>query len=310
MNIVRGVSRLQGPVAYPVVALGNFDGVHLGHRKIFAIAVAQAQAHHGTPTVLTFEPHPLAVLAPHKVPPLLTGFSEKMRRLEQCGITLTVCEEFTKEYAALSARDFAHHVLAQALGAREVVVGFDYAFGKDREGDTRRLRQLGVEFGFAVHVAEAVAVGGGPVSSSRIRETIQKGDMAAAGALLGRPYALTGAVVPGAGRGAGIGFPTANIDIGPLQIPAPGVYAAQTTLDGTEHPAAVNIGVRPTFGDGRLAVEAHILDFTGDLRKREIEIRFIRKIRDEIRFPSPDALVRQIAMDVQSVRNLFTERTT
>lgn len=291
----------------PIVAIGNFDGAHIGHQTIFRTASERAREIQGTAVVLTFEPHPLKVIAPEKVPLLLTTFRKKMELIEQCGINVTICADFNRQFADQRPRDFARDVLVKTVGAKEVVVGHDYAFGRGREGTTSYLEKMGAELGFAVHIVKPVTINGQIVSSSRVRELIELGQVEKAAEFLGRPYSLTGPVIHGVKTGGKIGFPTANIDTKHVQVPGAGVYAVYIICADQRHRGVVNVGFNPTFHRDRLVVEVHILDFHEAIYGKDIEIEFIKRIRSEIEFQSADELVAQIKKDIETAQTLLEE---
>ena len=212
MKIIRGTKNITGPIPYPVMAIGNFDGVHVGHQTLFRKTAELALANQGTAISFTFEPHPLKIIAPSKVPPLLTHFKKKMELMESFGISLVICADFTRQFADQRPRDFSKNILFEKIGVKEVVVGFDYAFGRGREGTIPYLKKMGEEFEFAVHVVEPFKLNGHTVSSSHVRELIEVGDVEMANQFLGRDYSIIGPVVSGHKTGQAIGFPTANID--------------------------------------------------------------------------------------------------
>ncbi|PIQ98064.1 MAG: riboflavin biosynthesis protein RibF [Nitrospinae bacterium CG11_big_fil_rev_8_21_14_0_20_56_8] len=308
MKVVRGTLNIPAALPYPVVAIGNFDGVHTGHQMIFRKTADLARAHSGTSIAFTFEPHPLKIIAPEKVPPLLTNFRKKMELIEVCGIDMVVCADFNRRFADQHPRDFAKNVLAGRVGVKEIVVGFDYAFGKGREGTVDYLKKMGEEFGFIIHVMEPIKVDGNLVSSSYVRELIEEGDMETAARFLGRPYSLIGPVVPGYKTGQTIGFPTANIDTSKVKIPRTGVYAVRACLHNRVLDGAVNVGFNPTFNRDTLSVEVHLFDFREDIYGREIEVEFIRRIRDEKQFNSREELIVQIEKDIETARNILGEK--
>lgn len=308
MKIVRGTKNIVDPIINPVVAIGNFDGAHIGHQTIFRKASERAREIQGTAVVLTFEPHPLRVIAPEKVPLLLTTFRKKMELIEQCGINVTVCADFNRQFADQRPRDFAHDVLVKTIGAKEVVVGHDYAFGRGREGTTSYLEKMGVEFGFKVHIIKPVTINDQTVSSSRVRELIENGQVEKASEFLGRPYSLTGPVIQGVKTGGKIGFPTANIDTRHVQIPGTGVYAVYIVCEDRRYRGVVNVGFNPTFHRDRLIVEVHILNFHETIYGKDIEIEFIKRIRNEVEFQSADELVAQIKKDIETAKTLLEEQ--
>jgi riboflavin kinase/FMN adenylyltransferase len=285
------------------VAVGNFDGVHRGHQALVAAAVARSRATGGAAVVLTFDPHPARVLRPQEAPAALTTLAQKEELVAALGIDRLVVVEFDTRLAALSPEAFAREVLQQALGARHVVVGESFRFGRAREGDPRRLEALGASLGFAVEVVPPLLEGGRAISSSRVREALESGDVGEARTLLGRDYFVDGEVVRGDGRGRTIGVPTANLAPEEQILPANGVYAARCrTGAGAWHAAAVNVGERPTFGGGRVRLEAHLLDFEGDLYGARLRMAFHERLRGEQRFDGKDALVAQIRRDIEAVR--------
>ncbi len=292
------------------MALGNFDGVHLGHQALFDRLTALAVREGGDAVVYTFDPHPVAFFFPDRAPFLLTTIEQRLELIESWGIPTAVVAAFDASYAAQTPEAFVEEVLVGALSARAVVVGYDFTFGKGRAGTPEVLVGLGRRHGFEVDVIAPVTIGGEPVSSSRIRKFLAAGRVEDAAALLGRPYAVRGPVVPGRRRGgAALGFPTANVASENPVLPPNGVYAAWVrgvgpdALPAGPTAAAVNIGTSPTFGTGGArTIEAHLLDFSGDLYGRRLEIAFVARLRDERRFPSLDALKTQIAADVATVR--------
>ena len=305
MKIVRGTKNISGPFTYPVVALGNFDGVHVGHQILFKKAAEIASKKKGTSIAFTFEPHPLKVIAPEKVPPLLTHFHKKMELIEACNIDSVICADFTRQFADQRPRDFSENILKGKIGAKEVVVGFDYAFGRGREGTIPYLKKMGEEFGFVVHVVEPFQLDGLTVSSSHVRELIEAGNMESARKFLGRHYSIVGPVISGHKTGQAIGFPTANIDTSKVQIPGTGVYAVRMIYQNNSFGAVANIGFNPTFHRDRLSVEVHIFDFNQVIYGKEVEVEFISRIRSEIEFKSKDELVVQIKKDIKTAKVLL-----
>jgi riboflavin kinase/FMN adenylyltransferase len=279
-----------------------FDGVHLGHRAILGAAVAHARATGSPALVCTFEPHPLEVLQPDRAPQPITTLEERLDLIAACGVDGAVVLDFTPALAAMEPEAFVKDVLVDRLAARQVVVGFNHRFGRGARGDADLLRELGRGLGFGVDVIEPLAVDGAPVSSTAIRAALGRGDLDAAARMLGRPYTLPGTVVSGAGRGRTLGFPTANVAPDRPVLVAPGVYACTAEVGGAKQRAVVNIGVRPTFGEDTLAIEAHLLDFSGDLYGQTFRLTFVARVREERKFPSVDALRAQIAADVETAR--------
>ena len=307
MKIVRGTKNISGPFPYPVVTLGNFDGVHVGHQILFRKAAEIAREKEGTSIAFTFEPHPLKIIAPEKVPPLLTHFHKKMELIEACNIDSVICADFTRKFADQRPRDFSKDILKEKIGAREIVVGFDYTFGRGREGTIPYLKKMGEEFGFVVNVVDPIQLDGLTVSSSHVRELIEAGNMESAQKFLGRHYSIVGPVVSGYKTGQAIGFPTANIDTSKVQIPGTGVYAVRMIYQKKSYDAVANIGFNPTFQRDRLSVEVHIFDFNQAIYGKEIEVEFISRIRSEIEFESKDDLVVQINKDIEQAKTILGE---
>ena len=287
------------------VTIGVFDGVHVGHRQVLSDLVEGAKAAALMPAVLTFDPHPLTIVAPEKAPPMLTSLSQRLDQFRLLGVEM-VGVLFFPDIRDLAPHDFAHHVLAGVLRARRVVVGADFRFGRDRTGDVHALRADGDALGFQVVVVDMLGQLDGVVSSTRIRQLLASGDVDRAAALLARPYELTGRVVHGAHRGRSVGFPTANLEVpAGLLVPGDGVYAGTARLEGHSGPAVANIGHRPTFdGTGR-TVEIHLLDFDADLYGRDLAFAFRSRIRQEVRFDSAGELAEQIRKDVARARVLL-----
>jgi riboflavin kinase/FMN adenylyltransferase len=290
-------------LAGSAVALGNFDGVHLGHQALFAEA-----RRHAPPVAITFHPHPGKVLQPELAPKLITLLPRKLELLQEYGLTATVVQPFNREYARTPAAAFEESLL-DVLGAKHLVVGSDFTYGVARTGTVATLREAAGRRGAQVHVVPPVTVDGVVASSSKVREYILEGRVAAAQRLLGRPFDLDGTVVPGAGRGRGIGFPTANVDTQNELRPAPGVYAIRVSIQGEPRgpwlPGAANIGVKPTFGGSVVTIEAHLLDFQGDLYGKELRVQFLERLRPEQRFGSVAELVGQIKRDVEAARTVI-----
>jgi riboflavin kinase/FMN adenylyltransferase len=292
------------------LTIGVFDGVHLGHQALINQLTAGAHANSAPAVVLTFNPHPAVVLAGRQIP-VLTTLDERAGLLFQLGVDVVISLEFTRELAAQSAHDFMQLVTSH-LGLKKLLIGYDFALGRDRAGNFEHLSQVGTELGFQVSALEPVLLGQGIISSTQIRQTLASGDVRAASAMLGRPYSLSGPVVPGDGRGRTIGIPTANVDVPtPQAMPMNGVYACWALLEDQPHPAVVNIGLRPTFtaqgatGEILPRIEAHLLDQHTDLYGRTLTLQFVERLRDEQKFPSIDALVTQIQADIRSAHGLL-----
>jgi riboflavin kinase / FMN adenylyltransferase len=291
----------------PVVTVGNFDGVHLGHRALVQRTVAEARAAGGTAVVMTFDPHPARVLNPARAPAALTTPAQKQELLEGLGVDRLVVVPFTAKLASSSPETFVADVLVGALGARVVVVGESFRFGHRQAGDVARLSALGGELGFAVRALAPVLQDGRPVSSSRVREALKAGDVATARSLLGRSHFVDATVVRGDGRGKAIGVPTANLEPENEVVPGVGVYSGRFRFpDGAQRTAVVNVGRRPTFGGREITLEAHVLDFDGDLYGARVRLSFEERLRDERRFSGKQELVAQIRRDVEKARSLVS----
>ena len=293
----------------PAVTVGNFDGVHLGHQSLAAETVRQARKRQGTAVALTFDPHPSRVLSPDRAPSTLMTLDQREEALAALGIDRLAVLPFTFELSRESAPDFARKVLRDAVGARVVVVGEGFRFGRGREGDLAGLARLGGALGFEVVGTAPVIDEGAPISSTRIREALARGAVAAARRMLGRLFFVDGTVVRGLGRGRTIGLPTANLAVVNETLPARGVYAAWCRelpdAGAARRPAVVNIGHRPTFGAGALSVEAHLLDFEGDLYGRALRVEFEERLREERAFDGPEALLRQVRDDIGRARRML-----
>jgi riboflavin kinase/FMN adenylyltransferase len=314
VKVLRGLSALDPPLARSVLTIGNFDGVHLGHQQLLAQAGLLAANADDPVVVLTFEPHPLTIVAPHKAPPRLTTAEEKSRLLLAAGADLVVEAVSERELLGLEPERFVEEVILAKFHPSHIVEGPSFGFGKARRGTPELLQQLGRRHGFEVHILQPVSleVDRGEtvlVSSSLVRRLVAEGKVHRAALCLGRPYAVSGEVVRGHQRGRSIGFPTANVAVADVLIPGDGVYSARAIVDGAAHPAAVSIGVTPTFGDGRRQVEAYLLDFAGDLYGRTMRLEFSRFLRGQEKFASVDALKAQLAADVAAVRAEFDAAT-
>ncbi|MBI5902859.1 MAG: bifunctional riboflavin kinase/FAD synthetase [Deltaproteobacteria bacterium] len=304
MIVLRSLKGLKG-VKNPILTLGNFDGIHLGHRRIISRVVAKAEKESVPSVVYTFEPHPLKVVAPHRSPPLLLDMEDKRGLIKELGIDYLVLAEFTKEFAATHPRQFVEDVLIKGLKVMEVWVGHDFSFGRGRTGTAEYLRELGEELGFKVRVMPAYRKAGLIVSSSLIRELIKTGEVRKAASLLGKDYRIKGRVVKGASVGREIGFPTANLRVSSELVPKNGVYAAYASVGGVRRAAVLNIGTAPTFGGREKTVEVHILGFRGDIYGRKMEVAFVRRLRDEKTFKTKAALISRIRRDALRAREIL-----
>jgi riboflavin kinase/FMN adenylyltransferase len=306
MTIIYNLEELDKPLTNPVLTIGNFDGVHRGHLALFDKVKERARNIDGQSALMTFEPHPLKVMMPENSPPLITPTHQKLKLIEDAGVDVVFCITFNKEFAAISAQEFIHTLLVDKIGIKELVVGYDYAFGYRRQGNIALLREMGNRLGFEVHVVEPVRLNHTLVSSTSIRELVQEGNLSEAKELLGRDYQICGKVVKGKNRGARLlGFPTANLELVDELIPKRGVYAVRVTADDRTYNGLTNIGYNPTFGEGSFSVETHLLDFSGDLFGKTMKVNFIARIRDEKTFRTPKDLGDQIARDVRKATELL-----
>ncbi|MBV8859737.1 MAG: bifunctional riboflavin kinase/FAD synthetase [Acidobacteria bacterium] len=289
-----------------VLTLGVFDGLHLGHQLIISRVVERARVLGAVPTVLTFDPHPRAVLHPQSAPPLLQTFDQKVEAFGVLGVEQTIVVNFTPEFARVRAEDFLRDVVHERLQAREVYLGRGFAFGRGREGDINLLRRVSGELGFAAFEVPEVRLRGQRISSSRIRELLAAGRVNLARRMLGRPYGVEGRVVRGHERGRTIGFPTANLRPANRVIPRGGVYVTATLIDGTWRRSVTNVGVRPTFEDtAEPSVETFVMDWGGDLYGDVVRVRFLHRLRDERRFAGVEELKEQINRDAARARKYF-----
>jgi riboflavin kinase/FMN adenylyltransferase len=305
MKIFKGYALLDKHYPNPVITLGNFDGVHKGHQKIFKKVKDLAQSLNGTSIVYTFNPHPLKVLNSENGPPLITTLIEKLKMMELCEIDIVICENFTKEFAEISPKDFVKEILVEKIGVKEIIIGNDYRFGKGREGDAKYIKKLGEEYGFNVSVIPTITLNETMVRSSVIRNLIKEGDIKKASELLGRNYMIGGEIIEGKKRGKVMGFPTANIKPEKELLPPIGIYAIWAFYQGNIKPAVVNIGYNPTFQDETLSVEVYILDFNRAIYHHYLEISFVKKIRDEKKFSGPEELALQIKKDVEEAKEIL-----
>lgn len=306
MRRIDGHEHTGDALAGGVVAIGNFDGLHRGHQALFGRAMARAQERRAPSGVLTFEPHPSKVLAPHLAPPLILTLDEKLQGLDDAGVDVTVVQPFTRDFARLSPDAFVEEVLVSSLKVSGVVVGQDFSFGYKGAGKVKDLRRLLEPRGVSVDALEPVMEGGLVCSSTKIREFILEGRVDAAGLLLGRPYWLSGDVRTGDARGRKMGIPTANLETGRELLPKIGVYATRAHLeDGRAFPSVTNIGLRPTFRGEGVRIEVHLLDFEGDLYDQRVSLTFHARLRDEKRFAGPDELKAQIERDIRSAREIL-----
>jgi len=308
MQVIFNLHEIEKPLRDPVLTIGNFDGVHKGHLALFDKVKERAKAIGGQSVVMTFEPHPLKIMRPADGPRLITHTGQKLELIESAGIDIIVCVSFDREFAAIPARDFVKDILVQKMGIREIVVGYDYTFGHNREGDINLLREMGEELGFVVHLVGFIQIDDSLVSSTSIRRLVQEGRLEKAKVLLGRDFEVQGTVVKGQNRGARLlGFATANLNPHGELLPKRGVYAVKLVIDDTSYHGVTNVGYNPTFGDTGLTVETHVLDFSGDLLGKTIKVQFIKRLRDEKAFNTLEELSEQIAQDVSQAKEVLRE---
>jgi riboflavin kinase/FMN adenylyltransferase len=304
MEIIRDLNSF-GRYPFPIIALGNFDGVHVGHQTILRAAIERAQATGGTALAVTFDPLPAKVLNPKHAPRLIMTPEDKHELLRSFGLHGVIVLAFTRELSLLSPEEFVREYLRRRVGVREVVVGHNVSFGHARAGNAEVMRQLGGMFGFETIVIGPIEHDGVVVSSTQVREMISAGDMRRAAILLGRPHFLRGPVVHGRERGRTIGFPTANIESRTECLPPDGVYATRVVLEEGSYPSITNIGMRPTFDEPARTIEAHIFDFNQDIYGRDAMLEIAERIRPERKFESPQALASQIASDLKRAKQIL-----
>lgn len=288
------------------LTIGVFDGVHRGHQAILRQLVEGAHSAGSPAAVLTFARHPAEVLG-HRDLKCLTTSEERAELLGQLGVDAVISHPFDEHVAALSAAEFMRPV-KERLGLSRLLIGYDFALGRGREGNASRLAEIGREMGYTVQVVEAVSDESGLISSTVIRKLVSVGDVADAAKMLGHSYSITGRVIHGTARGRVIGYPTANVEVPPGKlIPAFGIYACWAEVDGERYPAAISIGIRPTFDDDQrdVRVEAYLLDHESDLYEKTVKLEFVQRLRDEMKFPSVEALIAQIESDVAAVRSIL-----
>lgn len=302
MQIVTGMNIYDKILDASVVTIGNFDGVHRGHAEIFA-HLKRKSCDRGLPSVVvTFEPHPLKVLAPESAPLLITTFEQKAALIEEYGIDYLVVVPFSKEFSRLSASDFVLKILCTPLGMRHIIIGHDYAFGRGREGSFKTLETLGALNGFTLEDLPPIGDEGAIFSSSLVRSAVIDGDVDAAARVLGRYYRISGTVVHGREIGHSLGFPTANISTANELLPPDGVYAVMAQIDGQLVKGACNIGCNLTFGAKMRTIEVFLLDYSGQIYDHRIEVNFVQRLRSVQKFPDVAALKRAISQDVENVR--------
>jgi riboflavin kinase/FMN adenylyltransferase len=305
MRVVRSLERARGLFDRPVLTIGNFDGVHRGHQVILRQVREDADQRKVPAIALTFEPHPVAVLRPDKAPRLLMTLRDRLAALAVCGLDAVVVQRFSSAFAHVEAEDFMRRFIVEILRVQKVVVGHDLNFGRGRKGDVELLVEGGGRHGFAVEVIRPVLVDGMVVHSSMVREKVAAGDVELAARLLGRPHVVRGRVVRGAGRGQKIGFATANLHPRTPLVPAEGVYATRSLVDGRRIEGVTSIGKTPTFGGSDVVIETHLFTDPEDLYGRGLALEFHARLRDQRKFENAEALVAQIALDVERAKEIL-----
>jgi riboflavin kinase/FMN adenylyltransferase len=309
MELIKHIDKIEKPYKNAVITIGNFDGVHIGHQALFHEVIEKADSIDGTSVVMTFEPHPVRVLKQNGHLPLITLYEQKVELIENSGIDVLICVPFTKEFAAISAKEFVEDILLKSIGMKAIVVGKDYTFGKNREGDIDLLKFYAKNLGFEVIVADWIQTsknGLGRISSTRTRELVMAGKVDEAQKLLGRYYQLRGVVTTGRDRGGKLlGFPTANINLHDELCPKNGVYAVTVDCMEETFQGVANIGYSPTFDDHVFSVEVHILDFDENIYGQNIRVNFVQHIRDEEKFSTISELSDQIKKDIVTARKIL-----
>jgi riboflavin kinase/FMN adenylyltransferase len=310
MELIEKIETIATPYHNAVVTIGNFDGVHIGHQAIFQKVIEKAQSLNGKAIAITFEPHPIRVLKRNGLPPLITLYEQKVELIEKSGLDVLICIHFTPEFAGLSAEAFVKDLLLKRIGMKAIVVGADYTFGKNREGNLELLKGYAKRFDFEVIPISRIQISNNlseRVSSTIIRDLVMEGKVDAVLKLLGRYYQIRGVVVAGRNRGGKqLGFPTANLNLHDELCPKTGIYAVTVDCEGKNYQSVANIGYSPTFDDQVFTVEVHILDFSGHLYDKKIRINFVRRMRDEIRFDTLSELSEQIKRDIIKARKILS----
>ncbi len=311
MKVVNHLDQISTPFKNAVITIGNFDGVHIGHQALFHEVIEKADSINGTSIAMTFEPHPMRVLKQNNHPPLITVYEQKKELIERTGMDVLICVPFTRQFASLTAREFVENLLVEKIGMKAIVVGKDYSFGKNREGNLALLKSFAAELDFEVIIANWIKLTKNypdRISSTRIRELIMDGQMDEAQKMLGRHYQVRGIVVTGRDRGGKIlGIPTANIHIHDELCPKTGIYAVTVECQGNQYNGVANIGYSPTFDDHEFTVEVHIFDFRENIYDKKIRVNFIQRIRDEQKFSNIPDLIDQINQDIATAREILAK---
>ena len=310
MELIENINQIEKPYKNAVITIGNFDGVHIGHQALFHEVIEKADSLDGTSIVMTFEPHPSRVLKQNSHPPLITLYEQKVELIKNSGIDVLICIPFTNEFARISARAFVEDILQTRIGMKAIIVGEDYSFGKNREGNLDLLQTLSKNLGFEVILTQWIQMANGQpgrISSTRTRELVRKGKVDEAQKLLGRHYQIRGTVITGLNRGGKLlGFPTANINLFDELCPKTGIYAVTVAYGNKLFKGVANIGYSPTFDDKGFAVEVHILDFNDNIYGQMIYVNFVKRIRDEIKFSDISDLIDQINKDIVKAREILS----
>jgi len=306
MKVINGLKDIPHEFQGAFVTIGNFDGVHLGHVPIFEKLIAEAHQENRKAVVITFDPHPKQILHPDIKPfYLITSLDEKIKLLEDVGIDGLILIPFDLEFSKITAEAFVRDILWGKLQIRKILIGHDYTFGKNKVGNEKFLRDFGEELGFEVENIKVIMLNDETISSTRLRYAILNGNVKLAANLLGRPYNISGIVIPGKSRGTVLGIPTANIKPDKELLPAHGVYAVIVDLQGNHQQGVLNIGFNPTFSDNELSVEVYLIDFTGNIYGEKLNVLFIDRLRDEVKFKKPGQLVKQIKKDIDQARQIL-----
>ena len=306
MEILRSIPELERLRGSLFLAIGVFDGVHRGHQAVISTSADHAATSNGTPLVVTFDPHPEKVLRPQAAPHLLSATQHKIALIRALGVEHLLIITFNKQFAATEPEDFVQKLVIHSEPLREICVGHEWSFGKNRRGNLDLLKKLGAKFNFDVVGIPPVKIKGAVVSSTAIRQAIEKGDLAKAAEMLGREYTILGTVTRGDNLGKKIGFPTANLSAHSEQFPPNGVYVAEARIDGELYRGVINLGIRPTVSSGKSerVLEIHLFDFNRDIYGHDVEVRFLKFLRSEKKFQDLDTLVQQIRQDVEQARQL------
>jgi riboflavin kinase/FMN adenylyltransferase len=307
VQLIEGIENIDHPFTNSAITIGNFDGVHLGHKILIDKVIKKAKAINGPSVVMTFEPHPLKVISPENCPPLITTYERKIELIAKTGVDVLISVRFTSDFANVSAEQFVKDILCNTIGMKAILVGPDYTFGKGREGSVDLLKKFSTTCGFNVTVVPWVGPEGERVSSTTVRNLIVEGKVSEAQKLLGRHYQVRGSVVPGRNRGGRLlGFPTANIKIHNELCPATGVYVVKVGYGQTVYNGVANIGYSPTFADHTFTVEVHVLDFDKDIYGDCIRVSFIERLRGEKKFSGPEELAGQIRKDITRAKGILS----